>query len=550
MKSSISLLLALSLSACAVPGHLADTGPLQYPAQLYQGADVCHRSVSTSSAEAQEWFNQGLTLLYGFNHEEAIRSFHRATELDPDCAMAWWGLATASAVDLNDLSMSEEDFRRGTDAAHRAVLAARHATPVERALATAVAARFTLPVPEDRRPLDEAYAASMEEVYRAFPDDPDVATNYADSLMLLQPWDYWTPEHEAKGRVLEAIAALEHGRESHPDHVGLCHFLIHATEAGQPYRGEAAADALAYRTPGAGHLLHMPSHLYVHIGRYADAADVNQAAIAADHRYFAEAPTPGRYLGYYAHNVHMLAFAAMMEGREQVAMNAANELLREVPEEAIRSALPWFDGLMATKLHVMIRFGHWEEILQEPEAPDYRLLSRAQRYYARGVALAALGRSAYARLEQVQFEKYAAEVPEEWNVGANPSKEVLGLARLMLEGEISWREGKVEQAFAAMREGVALEDQMVYDEPPGWMQPVRHAFGALLVAAKRYEEAEQVYREDLAHNPGNGWALLGLEQALRAQDKLAEADAVAMELAQAWQRADVKPMSSCYCEPG
>lgn len=535
--------LVLLLGACR------STDPLSVPALRYEGLDVCRRTVSTESAEAQAWFDQGLTLLYGFNHEEAIRSFHQATLADPGCTMAWWGLATASAVDLNDDEMTRDDYRRGQDASRQAVATAAHATPVEAALARAVATRFAWPPPADRRALDEAYAAAMERVYDEFPDDPDVATNYADALMLLEPWDYWTPEHEPKGRILAAIEALERARAVAPEHAGACHFLIHATEAGQPRRGEAAADALAGRVPGSGHLLHMPSHLYVHLGRYADAADVNAAAIAADHAYFARTPDPLNHRGYYAHNVHMLAFAAMMEGRERAAMDAARELEREVPEELIREDLPWYDGLMATSLHVMVRFGHWEAILQEPEPPAYRLLSRAQRHYARGVALAALGRPAEARVEQAAFEQLAARVPEDWNVGSNPSREVLGLARQMLEGEISWREGQIERAFDVLREGARLEDQLVYDEPPGWMQPVRHAFGALLMAAGRYAEAEAVYREDLERNPGNGWSLLGLEKALAAQGRTTAAGAVAQELAAAWARADVQPRSSCYCEP-
>jgi len=539
-----AFLSALLLASCRAPS------PLSVPALRLDGADVVKRVVTTSSPEAQAWFNQGLTLLYGFNHGEAIRSFHQATLADPNCAMAWWGLAAASAVDLNDDSMTRGDYHRGWDAAARAIEASASATPVEQALARAVAARFAWPPPFDRRRLDEAYAAAMERVHAEFPDDPDVATNYADALMLLQPWDYWTPSGEPKGRVLEAIRALEHALAVAPDHAGACHFLIHATEAGQPKRGERAADALAGRVPGSGHLLHMPSHIYVHLGRYADAADVNEAAIATDHRYFQEAKEPGSVWGYYAHNVHMLAYSAMMEGREELAMQAGRELERELPEAVIQSNLPWFDGLMATSLHVMVRFGRFEEILQEPEPPPYRLLSRAERHYARGVALAALGRPAEARVEQTRFLEVAAEVPEDWNVGANPSKEVLGLARQMLEGEIAWREGKVEQAFSAMREGARLEDLMVYDEPPGWMQPVRHAFGALLVAAGRHAEAEEVYREDLRRNPGNGWSLLGLEQALSAQGRAEEASAVAEELAGVWRRADARPLSSCYCEPG
>ncbi|MFT7462292.1 MAG: tetratricopeptide (TPR) repeat protein, partial [Pseudohongiellaceae bacterium] len=321
----------LLLTCTVVLGGCASSGPVAPPARLYDGVDACAREVSTHSAAAQEWFDQGLTLLYGFNHEEAIRSFQRATELDPGCSMAWWGLAMASGIDLNNSAMTEDDSRRAWDAAQQAAATAPGASPVEAALAKAITTRYTWPAPEDRSELDVAYAQAMEAVSKEFPADPDVACVYADSLMLLQPWDYWTAEGEPKGRIEEAIAVLEVVLAEEPDHAGACHFYIHALEAGQPERAIAAADRLLNRVPGAGHLLHMPSHIYVHVGRFADASDCNEIAIAADEAYFAVAPAHGFYQLYYAHNLHMLAFSAMMEGREKLATETAAQLVADIP---------------------------------------------------------------------------------------------------------------------------------------------------------------------------------------------------------------------------
>jgi tetratricopeptide (TPR) repeat protein len=544
-RTSRPLALALLVVAgCAAPG------PLDHPAKFYEGVSASGRPVNTASADAQAWFDQGLTLFYAFNHDEATRSFHQATLADPSCAMAWWGLSLASGIDLNDGRMSDEETERAVEAAHRAVLEAEDEGPLVQALAAALVTRFAYPAPEDRTELDEAYAEVMAEVYAEHGDDPDVAALYAESIMALSPWDYWSEERELKDRLPEAVDALEHALSLAPDHAGACHILIHLLEAGDPYRAEAAADRLADAVPGAGHLLHMPSHIYVHVGRYADAADCNVRAIEADEAYFAAAPTPGGYMMYYAHNVHMLAYSAMMEGREQVAIDSSRQLEADVPQDFIRDNAAWVDGLMSSSLHVLIRFGHWEQILREPEPESYQLMSWAQYHYARGVALSALGRTEEARVERAAFAEAAAAVPEDWRAGSNPAGEVLKIAGHMLAGELLWREGDADAAFAEMEAGAAVEDAMIYDEPPGWMQPVRHAWGALLMSDGRFADAEQVYLDDLGQNPGNGWSYLGLEQALSAQGKRRQAMDAAEKLAEVWARADTEATSSCFCEPG
>ena len=541
---------AFAASLALILGGCAAATPLSQPAKHFSGVSTCARAITTDSEEAQAWFDQGLTLLYGFNHDEATRSFHAATVADPDCTMAWWGLAIASGIDLNDGRMSREDCRRAYDAAQQAVATSAGKPDLEVGLANAIATRFSWPPPGDRRPLDEAYAAAMEEVYDSHSDDVDVATLYADSLMALNPWHYWTPENEFFGRSEEAVEVLEAALKTDPDHAGATHYLIHILEVGDPARAEAAADQLADAVPGAGHLLHMPSHIYVHIGRYDSGVDANVDAIAADEIYLADIEDPGNYLGYYAHNVHMLAYCAMMEGREEMAMDAARQLERDVTDDHIADDPAWLDGLMATPLHVMVRFGRWEDLLDEPEPASFRYFSRAQWHYARGVAMSALGLTDRARRELADFKRVARMVPESWNAGSNPSSEVLDIAGHMFEAELLWREGDTEGAFEHMREGVAVEDAMRYGEPPGWMQPVRHAYGALLMADGQAELAESVYLTDLEKNPGNGWSLLGLQLALAEQGKMTESREAGRELAQVWDRADINPGSSCFCEPG
>jgi tetratricopeptide (TPR) repeat protein len=529
-------------SAVAEPGS---TG-----ASLYDGVDRYHRPINTSSEEAQRWFDQGLQLLYGFNHDEAVRSFQEAAARDPETPLPWWGIAYAHGMNINDQEMTDERWKAAWEAVEQARQRLDGADPLEAALVNAVAQRYSWPPPEEQRTLDEAYAHAIEEVWKQYPDDPDVSVLFVEALMNLQPWDYWTDAGEPKGRIEEVVNILESVLAEQPDHPGAAHFYIHAVEASQdPDRAIEVANMLRDRIPGAGHLVHMPSHIYVRVGRYADSADANVEAIAADRAYLKVAPEPSLYWAYYAHNLHFLAYSAMMEGRYETAITAARELERDMPEPFLREAAWLIEGIMPTTFHVMIRFGRWEEILQEPEPPDFRLVSRAVRYYARGIALSALGRTEEAREEIKAFDAAMAEVPQEWWIFNNRVHQVLPIARAMLAGELAFREGRLDEAYATLREGVAAEDALVYDEPPGWMLPVRHALGALFMSAGRYAEAEEIYREDQRRHRGNGWSLLGLKQALEAQGRAAEAGPIAEQLAMAWKRKDVKPTSSCYCEP-
>lgn len=552
LKQVLILAFAIAVAAFCGCGHHDSTATNdETGARLYDGVDRYHRSIRTSSDEAQRWFDQGMQLLYGFNHDEAIRSFREAARLDPETPMPWWGIAYAHGININDPEMTEDRWKAAWEAAGEARRRIDNGDPVEAALVGAVAERYAWPPPAEQRTLDEAYAEAMGRVWQEFPDDPDVGSLYAEALMDLQPWDYWTDAGEPRGRIEEVVSVLESVLEREPDHPGATHFYIHAVEASQdPDRAIPAADLLKDRVPGAGHLVHMPSHIYVRVGRYADAADTNERAIAADRAYVEVAPEPQIYWAYYGHNLHFLAFAAMMEGRYETAIRAARELERDMPEAVLREYGSLIEGIMPTTFHVMIRFGRWEEILEEPERPEFRLVTRAVRRYARGIALSALGRTEEARAEIEAFDEAMAAVPQDWWIFNNRVHQVLPIARAMLEGELAFREGRLDEAFAALRRGVAAEDALVYDEPPAWMLPVRHALGALLMSAGRYAEAEEVYREDQRRNRDNGWSLLGLRLALEAQGRNAEAESVVPKIAAAWARADVRPTSSCLCEPG
>ena len=465
-SASLTVLALALAAACRSAGGAVDAP------RIYEGFGGYHRSITTSSSDTQAWFDQGIQLLYGFNHDEAIRSFREAARLDPDCAMAWWGVAYANGLHINNAQMSEKASQAAWEASREALARLDDESPAERALVEAVATRYAWPVPADRKPLDQAYADRMQRAYESFGDDPDVGALYAESLMDLQPWDLWTKDGEPKGRTLEIVAVLEHVMDIAPLHPGANHFYIHAVEASpDPARAVPAADRLSDLVPGAGHLVHMPSHVYTRVGRYPDASDANERAIAADRAYFALAPPPDFYSIYFLHNVHFLAYAAMMEGRYGKSMEAARRLETEIPPQFLRDWVKIADGLMMTPMHVMIRFGRWEDVLREPRPQDFRLLSLTLWHYGRGVALSALGRTEEARKELAEFEECAARVPEDWTVGNNGSREVIALSRQMLAGELLWREGHADEAFAELREGVRMEDELIYDEPAeaeGW----------------------------------------------------------------------------------
>lgn len=546
MKTSLgctALVLSVALASCGSP-------PTR-PVVLLDGYGGYHRDVSTdglAAADAQVWFDQGLQLVYGFNHDEALVSFRRAAELDPTCIMALWGIAYGTGIDVNNQQVTDAEAREGYEAAQRALALLDDATPIERALVEAVATRAVYPLPEDREPLDRAYADAMADVWARFGNDADVGTLYAESLMNLQPWDYWTAEGEPLERALEIVDVLEATLALDPDHPGANHFYIHAVEASpDPARGLPSADRLRTLVPGSGHLVHMPSHIYINTGDYQLAAESNVDAIAADEAYFDVVGPPGFYSLYFVHNIHFLVFASMMEARYEPALEAVRKMEASVPPHFVEGYPERADGMLSAVFAVLIRFGRWDDVLAEPEYPEFRLASRTMRHYARAIALANLDRTDDARDELAAFDALAAELDDEWYVGINTAPVVFGIARDVALGEILWNEGDAPAAYEALERALAAEDELVYDEPPGWMLPVRHAYGALLLAGGRASQAEAVYRTDLEEWPRNAWSLIGLRNALEAQGRMAEAAAMSDEVDAAWARADVAPEVSCYC---
>jgi tetratricopeptide (TPR) repeat protein len=448
MKSVRSHAIAVVIAGAVVLNGCQKEAP-ENGALIYEGFGNYERTISTDSEAAQQWFNQGMQLMYGFNHDEAIRSFEQAAAADPLSPMPWWGIAYCNGMNINDPEMTEERSRIAWEAAQEALARSKAASAVEAALVQAVAQRYAWPAPEDRGQLEQDYADAMEAVYEEFPGDPDVAALFAEALMDLQPWDYWNDAGEPVGRTEEFVGIIERALETHPLHPGANHFFIHAIEASsEPDRAVEAADRLTEIVPGSGHLVHMPSHIYIRVGRYSDAAKSNINAIEVDRAYLAKAPTPGIYAAYYGHNLHFLAFAAMMSGNYEQAIQAARDLEAEMPETALREFAGLIEGIMAANFHVMIRFGKWEQILEEPEYPEWRLVSRAVRLYARSIANSALGRTEEARVELEAFEEAMAEVPEEWWIFNNRVSDVLPIARAMINGELLFREGRREEAYA------------------------------------------------------------------------------------------------------
>jgi tetratricopeptide (TPR) repeat protein len=517
---------------------------------LFEGLGGLSRKVTTTSPEAQRYFDQGLAFMYAFNHDEAIRAFRHAGKLDPGCAMAFWGVAVANGPHINNPVVPEDRAKAAWEALQEAQAAAAEASPVERALIEALASRYALPQPEDRKPLEQAYADAMRRVWKAYPKDADAGALFAEALADLRPWDLWTPDGSPQPGTEELVATLESVLALDPKHPLGNHLMIHAVEASpHPEKADGAADTLRQLEPGLGHMVHMPSHIDVRRGRWQPAIDANAKAMEADRSYTARSPNQGFYRLYMAHNHHMLTYAAMMTGQSALALKTIRAMVADIPLEFFE-ANPFADGFLAMPLEVMMRFGRWDEILAAPAFPDFVPISGALQHYARAVAHAAKDDVPSALKEQAAFLEARARVPREAFFGNNTGSDVLDVAQSFMRGEILFRSGKTDEGLAALREAAAREDELRYDEPPDWIQPVRHALGAALLQAGRFADAETVFREDLAKLPGNGWGLYGLSRALQLQKKAAEAAAVEKQFDAAWERADLKIKSACLCLPG
>jgi tetratricopeptide (TPR) repeat protein len=428
-----------------------------------------------------------------------------------------------------------------------------HASPVERDLIEALSLRYSNPPPQDRAPLDQAYADAMRMVWQKYPNDPDAGAFFAEAMMDLRPWNQWTPEGQPNPGTDEILATLDRVLKLNPRHPFANHLYIHANEASRhPERAMAAANRLRTLQPGVAHNVHMPSHIDIRCGRWHEAVDANLRAIASDQRYRKITGPPVGFLNVYvAHNRHMLAYAAMMTGQRALAMKHIRAMVAEMPSDFLKENAAQAEGFVAMPLEVMVRFGMWDEILGEPENyPEYLVGTRAFHHAARAIAYAAKAETEKARQEQAIFLEKAKLVPKDEVFGNNPEEALLALTARMVEGELLIREDKLDAGIAELREAITLEDGLNYDEPPGWLIPVRHSLGATLMQSGRYVEAEQIYREDLARLPANGWSLYGLASSLRAQKKnLSEAAATDAEFKKLWADADIKISSSCLCQP-
>jgi tetratricopeptide (TPR) repeat protein len=478
---------------------------------------------------------------------EAIRAFQEASRLDPSFAMAYWGEALALGPNIND-AMPHDRQLKAVAAIGKAKANAAHVSQKERDFIDALATRYTDDENADRAAFDMAYADAMRTLWKKYPSDPEAGTLFAAALMDTMPWHYWNEDLTPRPGTDEVVAALERVIADHPNHPGAHHYYIHIVEASaDASRGVDSADRLAELMPGAGHLVHMPSHIYLRVGRYADASDANVEAILADEDYIAQCQAQGLYpVGYYPHNIHFLWASASLEGRSEVAIDAAEKTASRVPIDMANhvSNLQWF---LVTPLYAQVRFGRWSEILTTPPPAADMTFVTAIWHYARGVAFTARGQLDRADEELSALEKIAATPEmEELNLNQATGSHILRLAAAVVAGEMAAKAGNTDEAVAQLETAVELYDDLPYMEPPTWHYPVRQSLGAVLLDAGRLEDAEAVYREDLAEWKHNGWSLFGLLQTLRAAGKTREADEVEAEFERVWSRADVTLTSSRF----
>jgi tetratricopeptide (TPR) repeat protein len=521
------------------------------PAKLYDNLGDHHRAISTKNAEAQMYFDQGLRLNFAFNHEEAQRSFEAAAARDPSCAICWWGAALVLGPNYNqpagaDRSKKAMGFLAKAKAAANASPAT---TPVERALIAALQKRYADPPPaaddtKGQAALDEAYANAMRDVAKQYPNDDDVQVMFAESMMDLRPWRLWEPDGKPAPGTDEILAALEKVLARNPQHPGANHYYIHATEAStHPEKAIAAADRIGNMMPGAGHLVHMPSHVYQRVGRYNDAAEANRKAIVADKKYTGTIGDPGYYAMYVAHNFQFLWASALMAGRGDESVGAARDMIKLVPAEMWKQ-MPEVSFAIEAPALSLVRFGRWKEVLDEPAPPAELPMPTILWHYARGRALAATGKLDEAEAEAAAIGKIVATLPKTAVAGFTPGSDYAGVATDLVRGEVACRRGKVADGLKLLEKAVATADTFPYAEPPDWYYPPRQTLGAWLLRAKKPADAQKVFEDDLRKNPDNGWALTGLREALRAQKK--PTAAVEARLKKAWSSADVKVASSDF----
>ena len=530
--------LAMFSLAAAAPAEPTDALP------LFDNLGSLHHPMTTTSEQAQRYFDQGLRFIYAFNHEEAIRSFEAAADWDPEAAMPYWGIAFTLGPNINRV-MEKKDERRAIEMVQKARRLADRATSKEQAYIEALVTRYVSRKGAKRKGLDEAYAKAMRLVAQRFPEDDDASTLFAEAMMDLRPWDFWKGDGKPQPGTDEIVTTLESVLARNPDHPGACHYYIHVLEASPfPERALACAARLPELMPGAGHLVHMPAHLYIRLGKYHEAAERNEHAAHVDEAYLATRTPSGDYAdGYYSHNLHFLWASLMMEGRSAEATKVARELAGTITEDEARTD-KWKELYLPTPLYSLIRFERWDELLREPPPPKgFRLMDGMWRL-GRGMALVSTGRLPGAEGEHYALANLTKQIKRDRSQEEKISRTLLKISERLLAGEIAARRQHYDDAIRKLKEAIKLEDSLPYVEPPQWPLPVRQYLGSVLLLAGRPADAETEYRADLTRNPENGWALIGLIQSLKDQQKDDQAAEVEDRFKKAWAHADFIPAAS------
>jgi len=520
---------------------LEDIDTTQQISPLFENLGTLHFPITTSVDRAQEFFDQGLRLTYAFNHAEAHRSFMEASRLDPGAAMTYWGQAYALGPNINDPLPLDERKIKYNEALEKAQKRAANASPKEQALIEALTHRYSPDLTMDAADLNRAYMKAMEKVVKQFPDDADVQVLYAASVMNTVPWNYWDSEGNPSPNITEAKAALEKAMEINPDNPGAHHYYIHMVELPMPDLAVPSADKLASLMPAAGHIVHMPSHIYIRVGRYLDAVKTNQAAILADEDYISQCYSQGMYpLGYYPHNIHFLWSAASLLGASEIAIDAARKTAEKVPSGELVS-LPFLQNFASVPLLAYVRFGKWNEILTIPSPNSEIKHLKLIWHYARGIAFIKKGnaKEAQEELEAIEEMLTDPELKDLIAAGFDSSLTIGKLAYEVVAGELYALKGDLKKAQEHLEKAVIIEDGLIYTEPAAWYIPTRQNLGAILLKAEKPEEAEKIYKEDLEILRQNGWSLMGLYNSLVAQGKFEEAQKIKMEYDKAWEHADI-----------
>jgi tetratricopeptide (TPR) repeat protein len=540
----------LSLGLLAFAGRLSGQEHQHPPGQpttetavapLYDNLGTLHHEVTTRSQVAQQYFDQGLRLTYAFNHDEAVKSFKQALAYDSTCAMCYWGIAYALGPNIN-LPMDSSVVRPAWDASYNAVRLSVNVSPKERAYIDALSKRYSADPKANRASMDTAWARAIGAVSRKYPDDDDAAVLYAEALMDLRPWNYWSNAGKSLApSTKEQVKVLEQIVKRNPDHPGACHFYIHAIEASPDARKALpCAQRLGSLMPGAGHLVHMPTHIYIKLGEWDLAAEHNEHALHADEEFINERHPTGVYpLGYYTHNFHVMWYALNMLGRSEDALKTARTIGEKIPPDVVKQ-IPSLEYYSPALLYTLVRFSRWDDILRQPAPASHLRYTTGSWHYARALAYTAKDQPDSAAIEQDALVAIAEAMPADLMMNLNSGKALLEIAKAHLAGEMAARQGRVDAAVLQLQAAIQGEDQLIYEEPPAWYMPLRQRLGAILLSAGRPGKAEKIFRDDLDRRPENGWSLYGLAQSLRAQNKVKAAGKIEERFEEAWKTADVK----------